>query len=98
MPVECPKGFWQPDACESCEWRIKRECHSDPLLPRNISEIMTTVERLYCLEKHQDENLAPYPPQTIDRVIKEIKGHLFHLQKRLNEHLDKTPKTKSEWD
>ena len=92
MPSNCPAKIPQYNYCYICLHVYKDECWFNSLVPRKLSDILTTDERLTLLEDR------PEMPRVIaDRDYQSLKDCLLLLEEKLNSHIDKTAKPKSQY-
>jgi len=93
MPINCPRGFSAYNDCLTCYSRRKNQCFSSLLYPRDLSDLLTTNERISMLEDR--EALRPEEPKwTASQwdYVQQLKGQMLHLEKKVDSLYEKKTK------
>ena len=92
MPLNCPLGIPRYNYCATCRHRSDDECSANALYPIKLKDILTLDERLALIEDRPE-----MPSVTDDRDYQSLRDRLLLLEEKLNSHIDKTAKPKSQY-
>ncbi len=92
MPLECPNGFAQYNACLSCGYRHENECWTSKPF-RALRDILTIEDRICLLEDRKEVPEVNIVTMT-HKDYQQLQRLLLSLQEKLYNHLAQQSTTK----